>query len=105
MCRQPRASETEGAARQCAGSRLTNVLSRPSGELGYEPEGGADQHAKGARLAFCCGHGRQPRAGEGERGARQHAEGRLTNFLLWPCADSLGQVTVKETHASMPKIA
>ena len=105
MCRQPRAGETEGAARQCAGSRLTNVLSRPSGELGYEPEGGADQHAKGARLAFCCGHGRQPRAGEGERGARQHAEGRLTNFLLWPCADSLGHGNLQEVDLRMPTVA
>ena len=77
MWRQPRAGETEGAARQCAEDRLTNFLSRPSGELGYELEGGADQNA----------------------------EGRLTNFLSRPCVDSPGQVTVKEMHASKPRIA
>ena len=92
MRRQPRAGETEGAARQCIEGRLTNFLSRPSGELGYEPEGGADQNAKGARLAFCRDHGRQPRAGDSERDARQYAETRLTSFLSRPCTDSMPKV-------------
>ena len=35
----------------------------------------------------------------------KHAKGRLTNFLSRPCADSLGQVKVKEVDVSMPKVA
>ena len=77
MCLQHSAGAHEGGRRKHAEGRLTNFLSRPGCEQGYELEGGADQNA----------------------------EGRLANLLSRPCGDSLGQVKLKEPPASVPEVA